>query len=170
MKSAMAAFCVGQAAVAMTASVAAYMPTQMWTNVKRVQILCNVAGGPGIDHVAMTAQLCREVKRLASKGAPLPVATIAIGDPAVLASDAVTLLVHASVTDQPNGRLMAFSLRPYRSSDPAGLLFGAVPRVAPMSAAGAAGPALDAALAAALSETLPWLARPRSPQALTVSH
>ena len=144
---------------------AASTPTLMWGGAKRVNILCNVAGGPGIDHVTLTKQLCGNVQRLASEGSPLPVGTIALGDPAVLASDAVTLLVHASVTNQKQGSLLAFSMRPYRtSSDQNAILFGAAPRVATISTSGAASPSLDAALEAALSETLPWLARPSGPQ------
>jgi len=139
-------------------------PTLMWTGAKRVNILCNVAGGPGIDQAAMSKQLCRDVERLAGKGAPMPVGTIVLGDPAVLASDAVTLLVHASVTSHRKDRLLAFSVRPYRvASQQADVLFGAIPRVAAILPSGAASPALDAALAAALSETLPWLARPQGP-------
>ncbi len=142
----------------------------MWTGAKRVNILCNVAGGPGIDYIALRDRLCRDVTRLASKGAPMPVATIALGDPAVLASDAVTLLVHASVTSHHQERLLAFSVRPYRtSSEQAAVLFGAAPRAAPLSPSGAS-PALDAALAAALSETLPWLAKPQAPQRVKLSN
>lgn len=140
-------------------------PTLMWGGAKRVNILCNVAGGPGIDHVTLTRQLCASVQRLASKGSPLPVETIVLGDPAVLASDAVTLLVHASVTNQKQGSLLAFSIRPYRaSSDQNAVLFGAAPRVATIPASAAASPSLDSALQGALSETLPWLARPLGPQ------
>ncbi|MDQ3080381.1 MAG: hypothetical protein M3R03_10360 [Pseudomonadota bacterium] len=155
--------------VTLPAVAVASTPTLMWTGAKRVNLLCNVAGGPGIDHIALTAELCRHVMRIAVKGAPVPVRTIAIGDPAVLASDAVTLLVHASVGRQGQEQFLAFSVRPYRSSDQAAVLFGAAPRVAKISSLGAAGVALDAALLAALSETLPWLTRPQAPQPIIVS-
>ena len=145
-------------------------PTLMWSGAKRVNILCNVAGGPGIDHVALTSQLCRDVTRIAGRGAPVPVRTIALGDPAVLASDAVTLLVHASVTRCRQDRLLAFSMRPYRTgSEQSAVLFGAIPRVAPIAPSGV-NPALDAALAAALSETLPWLAKSQAPQRIKLSN
>lgn len=148
--------------VTLPGTAAASTPTLMWSGAKRVNILCNVAGGPGIDHVALTQQLCREVKRLASRGSPLPVETIAIGDPAVLGADAVTLLVHASIARHGKDRLLAFTIRPYRTaSEQAAVLFGAPPRVATISSSVAASQALDAALAAALSETLPWLNRPQ---------
>ena len=153
--------------VTLPGTAAASTPTLMWSGAKRVNILCNVAGGPGIDHVALTQQLCREVKRLALKRSPLPIETIAIGDPAVLGADAVTLLVHASVARHGKDRLLAFNVRPYRtSSEQASVLFGAPPRAATISTYIARSPALDAALAAALSETLPWLARPVAPQPL----
>ncbi len=146
-------------------------PTLMWTDAKRVNILCNVAGGPGIDYIALRDRLCRDVTRLASKGAPLPVATIALGDPAVLASDAVTLLIHASITFHHRDRLLAFSVRPYRtSSEQAAVLFGAAPRVAKILNSGATSPALDAALTAALAETLPWLAKSQAPQRIKLSN
>ncbi len=159
-----AALALAASAGASTAST----PTLIWTDAKRVNILCNVAGGPGIDHIALTTRLCRHVAQIAAKGAPVPVRTIAIGDPAVLAGDAVTLLVHASVSQHGQDRLLAFSVRPYRLSDQADVLFGAVPRVARLSSSGIPDAALDAALAAALSETVPWLTRPQGPQAIIV--
>lgn len=146
----------------------ASMPTLMWGDAKRLYILCNVAGGPGIDHVSLTEELCRHVSRIAARGAPVPVRTIAIGDPAVLASDAVTLLVHASVAQHGGDRMLAFSVMPYRSSGEAAVLFGAVPRAARIPSSGVAGAALDAAIAAALSETVPWLTRPQGPQPIIV--
>ena len=152
-------------------SAAASTPTLMWSGAKRVNILCNVAGGPGIDHLALTRQICSDVMRLAAKGAPLPVATIVLGDPTVLASDAVTLLVHASVTTQGQNRLMAFSIRPHRTTTAdATVLFGAPPRAILLSSRTASSADLSAALAAALAETLPWLARPSSPQRIHQSN
>ncbi len=158
------------AMVSLTGTAFSTTPTLMWTGAKRVNILCNVAGGPGIDQAAMSKQLCGAVQRLAVKRAPIPVRTILIGDPAVLASDAVTLIVHASVTSHHQDRLLAFSVRPYRtSSEQTAVLFGAAPRAAPLSPSGAS-PALAAALAAALSETLPWLAKSQAPQRIKLSN
>ena len=115
----------GLTIAAVTGTAAASTPTLMWTGAKRVNILCNVAGGPGIDHLALSEQLCRRVLKIAAGNAPMPVATITLGDPAVLALDAVTLLVHASVTTHKQERLLAFSIRPYRTSGRGG---GAVRR------------------------------------------
>lgn len=147
----------GLTMVTLPGASAAATPTLMWSGAKRVNILCNVAGGPGIDHVALTEQLCGEVKQLASRRAPLPVQIISFGDPAVLASDAVTLLVHASISRDSHNRLFAFSIRPYRVSDTqASVLFGAVPRAVALRGPRLSGASLAAALDAALSETLPW--------------
>lgn len=144
---------------------AASTPTLMWSNVQRLNIVCNVAGGPGIDHIALAAQLCRSVQNVAAQGAPVPVRTIVLGDPDILASDAVTLLVHASVTFAPQGRLLAFAIRPYRtSSEPTAILFGAPPRAALLPGPNGKTAEFDAALGAALSETLPWLNQPSGPQ------
>ena len=78
----------------------------------------------------------------------------------VLAPDAVTLLVHASVQRSSQGRLLAFTVRPFRNSaDRSDLLFAAAPRAVAMPT-GDDGAALDEALSAALDETLPWLAAP----------
>ena len=94
-----------------------------------------------------------------------------IGDPAVLASDAVTLLVHASVTRRGPDRLIAFSVRPYRTStEQASVLFGAVPRAAKIGTSGVASKELDEALRAALSETLPWRAEPQKRQRIIRSN
>jgi len=148
-----------------TGTAAASTPVLMWAGAKRLNIMCNVAGSPGVDHLALTKKLCDDVLRIARKGAPVPVATIAIGDPDGLAADAVTLLVHASVTTRGRERLMAFSIRPHRTTAAdATVLFGAPPRVAPLSPSSDSSPALHSALAAALSETLPWLVRPSNPQ------
>ena len=142
-------------------------PPLIWQNAKRVVVMCNVAGGPGIDHLALTAQLCARVQPLAARGSPFPVQTVGIGDPAVLAPNTVALLVHASVSTSGTDRLLAFSIRPYRASAEDGdILFGAAPRAAAISATGAATPALEAALAAALADTLPWQNRPQGPRPL----
>lgn len=134
-------------------------PTLMWAGAKRVNIMCNVAGGPGIDHLSLARQLCRDVKHQASKGSPLPVETIVLGDPAVLSGDSVTLLVHASVTHRQGDRLIALSVRAHRTSSAgAELLFGAPPRAALLSSSGTGGPELNSVIAEVLSESLPWLA------------
>jgi hypothetical protein len=137
-------------------------PPLAWAGAKRLHIMCNVAGGPGIDQAALSAQLCGEVKRLAVKGAPVPVDIITLGDPAVLAADAVTLLVHASVARNGNDRLLAFTIRTYRNSDEqSAVLFGAAPRAVALKGTGIGGVAAAAAIDLALTEALPWRSAPR---------
>ena len=156
---ALGAFVTG---VLLTGAARASTPPLAFAGSKRLHILCNVAGGPGIDPAPLSAQLCGEVKRLAAKGAPLPVDIITLGDPAVLGADAVTLLVHASITHSGDSRLLAFTMRPYRTSDEqAAVLFGAAPRAVALKGKGISGPAVAAAIDAALAEAVPWRAAPR---------
>lgn len=130
-------------------------PAPVWQDISRVNVLCLVQTEAGVETGKLHNRICNGVRDAAAAGAPAPVGIIAIGDPAVLSPDSVTLLVQASAR---NG-LLAFSIRPYRSAQEA-MLFTAAPRAVPL--AGAAGQAreFEAALGAALSETLPWLSRP----------
>ncbi|MGZ8285070.1 MAG: hypothetical protein ACXW27_02020 [Allosphingosinicella sp.] len=130
-------------------------PALIWRDVARVNVLCLVQTEAGVERGALHNRICNSVRDAAAAGSPAPVGIIALGDPAVLSPDSVTLLVQASV----RSGLLAFSIRPYRNSGEP-LLFTAAPRAVPL--AGPAKPTkdLEAALAAALSETLPWLSRP----------
>ena len=138
-----------------TASAQASTPALIWRDVARVNVLCLVQTDNGVESGALHDRICNRVRSTASAGSPAPVGIIAAGDPAVLSPDSVTLLVQASA----RSGLLAFSIRPYRNSGEP-MLFTAAPRAVPLS--GAAGPTHDfeAALDAALSETLPWLSRP----------
>ncbi len=147
----------GGAAVT-TATAEASTPAPIWRDVARVNVLCLVQTGSGVDRGALHDRICNSVRDAAAAGSPAPVQVIALGDPAVLSPDSVTLLVQASTQGKSDGGLFAFSIRPYRSQSEA-LLFTAAPRAAPLAAAGPA-KEFEAALAAALSETLPWLNRP----------
>jgi hypothetical protein len=130
-------------------------PALIWRDVARVNVLCLVQTEKGVDHGALHNRICNSVRVSAARGAPAPVGIIAIGDPAVLSPDSVTLLVQASA----RRGLLAFSIRPYRTSD-AAMLFTAAPQAVPLAASAGAAKELEAALDAALSETLPWLSRP----------
>jgi hypothetical protein len=138
----------------MTAPLAASTPASIWNDVARVNVLCLVQTEKGVDQGALHDRICISVRDAAAAGSPAPVGIIAPGDPAVLSPSSVTLLVQASA----QRGLLAFSIRPYRASNEA-LLFAAAPRAVPL--AGPARPAqeFEAALGAALSETLPWLNR-----------
>lgn len=142
-------------------SAAAGTTPLMWRDVARVQILCLVATDAGVDRGSLHRRLCDRVREIASASAPVPVAGIALGDPAVLAPDTVTLLVHASLEPAAEGNLLAFTIRPYRiSADQSGVLFAAPPRAVAMPAGAEEFTALDEALGASLAQTLPWLAVP----------
>ena len=143
----------------MSGSVEAATPALIWQDMASLRVLCLVTAESGVDP-RLQGRICDRVRDFAAAGAPVPVATIEAGDPAVLAPDAVTLLVHASVQRSSQGRLLAFTVRPFRNSaDRSDLLFAAAPRAVAMPT-GDDGAALDEALSAALAETLPWLAAP----------
>jgi hypothetical protein len=115
------------------------------------------------------AALCERVRTLASDGSPVPVNIIVPGDPALLNGGTVTLLVHASlrdaaaVTPGASGRLLAFSIRPFRLSSDNAVLFGAGPQVVLLKTASLEDRAADAAISAALTELLPWRATQPGP-------
>lgn len=141
-------------------------PLQIWRDVSRIGVQCVVASTQSAVRESVQHTLCEKVRALAAQGAPAPVSIIPPGDPALLAPRTVTLLVHASAERVPEGQLVAFTIRPFRAAaEQTSVLYGAAPRAATLRNSGAGSPALDAALEAALSETLPWLGdtHPRRP-------
>lgn len=149
---------VGGIALGVIGACAAYtMPTALWQDADRLNVLCLVNGPRGVDQDA-ARRLCARVVALASRGAPIPVAIVEAGDPALLSPDSVTLLIHATLT----ANQLVFALRPFRN-DGNPLLFSAAPQVVSRDDAGA----LDAVLAQSLAELLPWrvnrAARPLDP-------
>lgn len=148
-------------------SAPASTPTLMWQGATALGVQCLVERLPYRNDAALGAQLCARVAKLAGARAPMPVRVLALGDAQLLAPGAVTLLVHGSVEPMRGGRALAFAIRPFRAStDQNAVLFGAAPRAVPLTGAGLSGPALDAALTAALAETLPWQARPQGARPL----
>lgn len=138
-------------------------PTLLWREASALQLLCHVTTRSGRD-AGLEQALCARVRDLSAAGAPVPVSVIAPGDPALLAPGAVTLLVQASIEPSDSGRLAALAIRPFRNAGDSGLVFGAPPRAVLVPAGADAGAALEPAVRAILSETLPWLssaARPR---------
>ena len=157
----------GTPAAAAPTSSAQGTPALIWRDVSRIAVQCVIVPRDGPRTLAVEAALCRSVVRQATAGAPARIGTIAIGDPALLAPGTVTLLVHASLAPAPGGRLLAFSIRPFRAAtDQSSVLYGAAPRAALIPASAATSPALDAAVGAALSDLLPWRARPRGARAI----
>jgi hypothetical protein len=134
-------------------------PALLWRDVARINVLCLVQTEAGVARGPLHDLVCNRVRDAAAAGAPAPVAIIAAGDPAILAPDSVALLVHASVQGRGPRRLLVFTIRPFRNNaDP--LLFTAAPRAVALPDPAGPAPELEAALDAALSETLPWLNRP----------
>ena len=144
---------------------AAATPPLIWQGVTSIGVQCLVQSEARGHEAALGAALCERVRRIASRGAPAPLRVIQLGDPALIAPGTASILVHGSIQGSGRGQLLAFTMRPFRASaEQTAVLFGAAPRVAPLGSAGAATPALDEALAAALSETLPWQQRPQRPR------
>ncbi|MEA1014822.1 hypothetical protein [Sphingosinicella sp. LY1275] len=146
---------------------AATTPLLLWNDVSRIAVHCLVVPDPAMAATrALQSALCDRVRTLAARGAPAPVVVVGFADPALIAPGTAVILVHASVEPAGrDGRLLAFSIRPFRvSAEQTSTLFGAAPRAAKIPVSGVASAALDKALGAALSETLPWLARPEGPR------
>lgn len=146
------------AACALPAVAAATTPALIWRGAARINVQCLVQ--PTIAANAdLQRRMCEHVRRRAAAGSPVPVDVVTLGDPKVLDSDSVTLLVHASVQPFGSQRLLTFSVRPFRlSAEQDAVLFAAAPRAAALAAAGEWSGALAMALDNALAETLPWRA------------
>jgi hypothetical protein len=143
-------------------------PALAWDGAKRLGVQCLVDPDRLPDRRRLQAALCERLKVLAADKAPMPVVLLAPGDPGLIAADTAVLLLHANI--QPaearsagagNGALLVFSLRAFRATAAPSELFGAAPRAIAMPDNSAdPGPQFDAALNAALAETLPWRSRP----------
>jgi hypothetical protein len=132
-------------------------PPLMWQEAGAIRLLCLVGPATRSDARALQEELCDSARALASDGAPAAVSRVDFGDPAVLEPGSVTLLVHASVQSDGDRRLVALDVRPFRpGGDHNAILFGAPPRAVRIPGSGPGGDKLEAALAAALAETLPW--------------
>lgn len=139
------------------APVQASTPPLIWQQAEAIRVLCVVGPATRSDSRPLQEELCDTVRTLAADRAPVPVSRLAFGDPAVLEPGTVTLLVHASVQNDGDRRLVALDLRPFRpGGDHNAMLFGAAPRAFRIPGSGPGGDKLEAALAAALAETLPW--------------
>ena len=138
-------------------------PSLAWDGARRLGVHCLVSPDTLPDRRRLQASLCERVRKLAADKAPIPVTVLAPGDPALIAADTAVLLFHAHVQPGEGGRgpLLVFSLRAFRATAAPSELFGAAPRAVALPAGGAS-PPFDAALNAALAETLPWRS-PRTP-------
>jgi hypothetical protein len=149
--------CAGSAWGAATAST----PVLAWDGAKRLGVQCLVDPQTSPDRRRLQAALCERVRGLAADKAPIPVVLLAPGDPGLIAADTAVLLFHANVQRGEGGPLLVFSLRVFRATAAPSELFGAAPRATALPAQpGGPTPQFDAALNAALAETLPWRSRP----------
>ena len=139
------------------APVQASTPPLILQQAGTVRVLCVVGPANRSDARPLEEELCDTVRALAADGAPVPVSRVGFGDPVVLEPGTVTLLVHASVQSDGDQRLLALNVRPFRpGGDHNAILFGAAPRAVRLPGSGPGGKKLEAAVAAALAETLPW--------------
>jgi hypothetical protein len=135
-------------------------PSLQLRGIDRILVLCQLTSqtivrGGGID----SDTLCRRVRAIAQRGAPMPVDVIALADPALQSPRAAVLFVQASVAElAPQRPGLIFTARLERNAawEENRTYFGATPRVAPFTSA-AGGAAWDGAITASLSEVLPWL-------------
>jgi hypothetical protein len=154
---ALALFPLVGAAPVIVAPIQASTPPLMWQEAGAIRILCLVGPKTRPDANHLQEEMCDSVRKLAADGAPVPVSRVGFGDPVVLEPGTVTLLVHASVQSDGDGRLVALDVRPFRpGGDHNAVLFGAAPRAVRIPGSGPGGDKLEAAVAAALAETLPW--------------
>jgi hypothetical protein len=130
-------------------------PSLLWTDARQVAVRCLVQSNSTSDAAAVETSLCARVRDLASRASPYPVMRAEAGDPALVSPGTVTLLVHASVERAGGGRLVAFTLRPYRATEGGDIPFGTAPRAIQLRSASLT-PAVDTALGEALAEILPW--------------
>jgi hypothetical protein len=127
-------------------------------DVRRVQLLCLVASDGTAATTRLQRDLCTALRRLAGRGAPVPVEIAQLGDPAVLDPAALTLLLHASVERIGEAPVLALSLRSFRNGGPDTItLFGPAPRAVPAGDSNQ----IESALDAALNHVLPWRTAPR---------
>ena len=154
--------CSGGAPVAQPAELTPVStPTLTWADVERIGVYCVLASEQGVPQ-ALQTRLCQALRDLVAQDASVPVEVIAIGDPALLRPGTVSIVlqgsVHASASIAPGarGQFLAFTMRPFRMSGDATTITGSTVQVAPLSAEAENGPAMTAALQAALNEILPW--------------
>jgi len=146
------------AALALAQPAAASTPSLAFDGARLLGVQCLLDPDHLANRRGLQAALCARVQVLATDGAPIPVTVLAPGDPRLIAADSLVLLVHAAVQGEGRDALLVFSARSFRATAAPSELFGARPRAVAM-APNARSAAIDAALTAALAETLPWRRR-----------
>jgi hypothetical protein len=143
--------------------VTAETPDRSWMGVKRLAVLADLRMADPADE-QLKDDFCAIVKRVAERGAPMPVECVAAGTVPTPGGDTVVLVAQAAVqSPAPSQRLLVFTVRKDRHAglDPAPAYLGAAPRAVPLTNTAADRSVLEEALAASLSEVLPWL-RPQA--------
>ena len=143
-------------------------PPLAWDGALRLGVQCLLDPDRAPDRRRLQAALCERVRALAADKAPIPVVLLGPGDPGLIAADTAVLLFHANIQSDEvqfsgsrGGSLLVFSLRVFRATAAPSELFGAAPRATALPVRGASpGSQFDAAVNAALAETLPWRSRP----------
>ena len=148
-------------------SASASTPSLFWEGANRLAIVCDVSPSAEAASIALAAEMCGAVQRIAKGDAPIPVQIMSVGDPVLIAPGTVILLVHGSIEPAPGGRLLTYVIRPHRVSTPNEILFGAAPRAVMIGHSRVNHQALSAALESTLAEVLPWRFRPGQPRPLT---
>ena len=135
----------------------ASMPDRSWGGVKRLAVLADFRSGLVVT--TLGDDFCATVKRIAERGAPVPVECVEAGSPALQADGTVVLVAQAAVQDLNGVRTLVLSARKDREGglDPQPIYLGATPRAVPLTGSDRDGAALDQALAESLSEVLSWL-------------
>lgn len=141
-----------------TAAVAG-MPAPIWQDVRRIHILCLINSDQGVVAGELHDRLCARARDLVATGAPAPVQVAQLGDPAIMQTDSLTLLVHVSISGTGDDRLAALAVRPWRNDPASGMLFAAAPRAVRVGSDPLA--ALESALGAAIIATIPWAGNAR---------
>lgn len=144
----------------------ASMPDRSWIGVKRLAVLTDFRSGLVVT--TLGDDFCATVKRIAERGAPVPVECVEAGSPALQADGTVVLVAQAAVQELGGSQVLVLTARKDRDgglgSQP--MFFGAAPRAVTLTGSAADSAAMEQALAASLSEVLSWL-RPDDVQNLT---
>lgn len=101
-------------------------------SLQRLQILCVLSADGRFDRAKLQAELCEAAAVAARRGASLPVEVIGTGDPKLLDPAALSLLVHASLTEVAGEAVLTATARGYRPGRVEAELFGPAPVVVPI--------------------------------------
>lgn len=134
-------------------------PALGWRGVERLVILCQATSEVVVENDAVVKALCLRVQAAAQRGAPVPVEIVGYGHADLQSPRAAVLFIQAAVVEvapSRTGLILTARVERNGADEEARTYFGATPRLAPFQSA-AHGGAWDRAIAASLSEVLPWV-------------